>query len=142
MLFCIISPVIGKSVDLESYDIKKYLDMNMITKAESADGSYDKNVQELFRNRITDDMTEKLKDKGYISDNVKIEIDKDCNITKVEIINISKIKDEKTDKTKIDKIEIGVIKDKDDEVKKSEKEKLIDYINDNYGVEKKNIIIN
>ncbi len=122
--------------------------MNTITKKESSGDTYDKNVQELFKNRITDDMKEKLKGKGYKSDNVKVEIDKDCNITKVEIMNIYKVKEndskeEKVEKTKIDKIEIGNIKDKDEnEIKKSEKEKLIDYINESYGVEKNNIIIN
>jgi len=143
-LFCIISPVIGKNIDLESYNIEKYLNMETVTKTESASDTYDENVKEMFKNKMSDEIKEKIKDKGYMSNNVQIEVDGKCNITKIKISNVSKLKqnDEQNKiQMQVNKIEVGIKEDNKDKIEESDKEVLINFINENYKVDKKSIIV-
>lgn len=145
-LFCIISPVIGKNIDLENYNIEKYLSLNMITKTEDAENTYDENVQEMFKNKMSEDIKDKIKSKGYMSNNIQIEIDSDCNITKIKILNIYKLKENKDSEQnkiqmQVNKIEVGTRENDDDKIEESEKNMLVDYINENYKVDKKDIVV-
>jgi len=131
-LFCIISPVIGKNIDLESYNIEKYLNMETVTKTESASDTYDENVKEMFKNKMSDE------------NNVQIEVDGKCNITKIKISNVSKLKqnDEQNKiQMQVNKIEVGIKEDNKDKIEESDKEVLINFINENYKVDKKSIIV-
>ncbi len=146
ILFCIISPVIGKNIDLENYNIEKYLDMNMITTTEKNSDTYDENVQEMFKDKMSEDIKEKIKTKGYMSNNVQIEIDDDCNITKIKVLNIYKLEENKDSEQnkiqmQVNKIEVGTKMQEENKIEDDDKNMLIDFINEKYSVDKKNIII-
>lgn len=145
-LFCIISPVIGKNIDLENYNIEKYLNIETISKTENSDNTYDENVKEMFKNKMADEVREKIKTKGYMSSNIQIEVDNDCNITKIKILNTYKINERENNnqnkiQMQVNKIEIGIKEDDESKMEESDKNDLIDLINENYSVNKENIIV-
>lgn len=165
-LFCIINPVIGKNINLEDYGIEKYLNVEIAEEKEKT-SEYDANVIEIFKKKVIENISSELEAKGYKSDNIELQVDKDCNIKKIKISNIYELKEnkqeedtnsknskenEKNNKTNgenkietnvenVQKVEIGI---KDTPVKgiaESDKQTLIDYLSENYKIDKKLITI-
>ena len=150
VLFCIISPVIGKSFNLSEYNIEKYLDFPDST-SKNEIYTYDENVKNTFKNNLIYNIQSQLKAKGYTAKNIDVEIDDECNILKIKIANIyenEKEEERKNDEIYINKVETNInsveidMKDKPTSgMAISDKNSLIEYISENYHVDKNNIII-
>ena len=123
ILFCIIHPVIGKSINLDDYNLKNYVvgdgfnekagnsyeDYVKIKSTNEKAGvnnknSVNKNGEEQYTNRINDefkkrlinDIRKKLNTMGYNSENISVDFDNDYNITHLEISNIKKYNNEES----------------------------------------------
>ena len=121
ILFCIIHPVIGKSINLDDYNLKNYVVGNDFDEETGNSNEYygtiksvnekagvnnknsvNKNGEEQYTNRINDefkkrlinDIGKKLNTMGYNSENISVDFDNDYNITHLEISNIKKYNNE------------------------------------------------
>lgn len=149
ILFYIINPVVGKQLNLNEFSLDEYLSVDAKTNSEETN-IYDNTVKETFKNKVIYNIKSQLNSKGYESDNIKIEIDDECNILKIIISEVYENKEETKEKDKsqiiVNKIDTSV-ESMDIKEKKTkgmaiiDKNNLIDYLADNYQIDKKNIII-
>ncbi len=145
ILFYIINPVVGKQLNLNEFNLDEYLSVDAKTNSEETD-IYDNTVKETFKNKVIYNIKSQLNSKGYESDNIKIEIDDKCNILKISILEVYENKEENKSQIIINKIDTSV-ESVDIKEKKTkgmaiiDKNNLIDYLADNYQIDKKNIII-
>ena len=163
ILFTIISPILGKitNIDLDNIDYEKYfekLDTSQ-TISQTLTKNNDKSIEEIYENNIKQDMKAKLKEQGYIVENIvlNIELKNELNYGKISNVNLSIYK-EKEEKNatqtntiivnKIEKVIIGNNVQKSsnnsskESLKESEKDEIKKYISSVYEVNKKNIKIN
>ena len=149
ILFYIINPVVGKQLNLNEFSLDEYLSVDAKTNSEETN-IYDNTVKETFKNKVIYNIKSQLNSKGYESDNIKIEIDDECNILKIIITEVYENKEETKEKDKskiiVNKIDTSVesvdIKEKKTKgIAIIDKNNLIDYLADNYQIDKKNIII-
>lgn len=163
ILFTIISPILGKitNIDLDNIDYEKYfkdLDTSQ-TVSQSLTKNNDKSIEEIYENNIKQDMKAKLKEQGYIVENIdlNIEFKNESNYGKITSICLSVYKQkEEKDSTKTNTITVNKIEnvtigntlknvtnsaDKEN-IKESEKSEIKKYISSVYEVNKKNIKIN
>lgn len=163
ILFTIISPILGKitNIDLDNIDYEKYfkdLDTSQ-TVSQSLTKNNDKSIEEIYENNIKQDMKAKLKEQGYIVENIdlNIEFKNKSNYGKITSIFLSVYKQkEEKDSTKTNTITVNKIEnvtigntlknvtsstDKEN-IKESEKSEIKKYISSVYEVNKKNIKIN
>lgn len=166
ILFTIISPILGKitNIDLDNIDYEKYfkeLDTSQ-TISQSLTQNNDKSIEEIYENNIKQDMKAKLKEQGYIVENIdlNIEFKNEVNYGKINSVNLSVYKTEESEETsensktntitvdKVEKVTIGnTIKNTSnnqnkENIKESEKNEIKKYISSIYEVTKKNIKIN
>ncbi len=149
ILFYIINPVVGKQLNLNEFSLDEYLSVDAKTNSEETN-IYDNTVKETFKNKVIYNIKSQLNSKGYESNNIKIEIDDECNILKIIILEVYENKEETKEKDKsqiiVNKIDTSV-ESVDIKEKKTkgmaiiDKNNLIDYLADNYQIDKKNIII-
>lgn len=99
ILFCIIHPVIGKSVNLDDYNFENYAgngnfigNTNFIENTENGSSAYqyNKSVNDEFKKRFIEDVSTKLNTMGYSSNNIDVLFDKDYNIKHLKILNTKK----------------------------------------------------
>ena len=190
ILFYIINPVVGKQLNLNEFSLDEYLNVEAETNSEETN-IYDNTVKETFKSKVIYNIRSQLNSKGYESDNIKVEIDDECNILKIVIRDVyenskksSNKSDEKNnsesgEKNSNENDEKSNIKNNNQNTesnKKEENEKdneksivvnkvetsissvdikeekvkgmaiidqnnLIDYLSENYQIDKKNIII-
>lgn len=156
ILFCIISPVIGKEIDLNEFNVDKYLNVE-VSRSNEESNIYDSNVKEMFKSKVIYNIKSQLNSKGYESNNIEVDIDDKCTILKIRIANIYENEGKNKNDNKeniehttvvINKIETNVIaSDTNIKEKKasgmaiSDKNSLIDYLSENYQIDKKNIVI-
>ena len=149
ILFYIINPVIGKQLDLNEFNLDDYL--NVDTKVSDEETNiYDNTVKETFKNKVVYNIKSQLNSKGYESNNVNVEIDDKCNILKISILDVyessEKNNEDNESKIVINKVETNIdsVDIKEKKVKGMaiiDKNSLIDYLADNYQIDRKNIII-
>ena len=145
ILFYIINPVVGKQLNLNEFSLDEYLSVDAKTNSEETN-IYDNTVKETFKNKVIYNIKSQLNSKGYESDNIKIEIDDKCNILKISILEVYENKEKDKSQIIINKIDTSV-ESVDIKEKKTkgmaiiDKNNLIDYLADNYQIDKKNIII-
>lgn len=164
ILFTIISPVIGKfvNVDLKDIDYEKYFKEieTQETISQSLTTNNEKAMGEIYISNLKADMKNKLEEKGYKVENVnlKVELEDEKNYGKVNEIllsiskqnkEVSKTKENNTIAiNKIENVKIGnkVENTKQEKVSKyienSDKNQIKDYLASVYDVKKKNIRIN
>lgn len=164
ILFTIISPVIGKFVnlDLKDIDYEKYFKEieTQETISQSLTTNNEKAMGEIYISNLKADMKNKLEEKGYKVENInlKVELEDEKNYGKVNEIAlvVSKLKEaDNTNKenntiaiNKIENVKIGNKVENIKEVKtskeigNSEKSEIKDYLANVYDVKKKNIRIN
>lgn len=164
ILFTIISPVIGKfvNVDLKDIDYEKYFKEieTQETISQSLTTNNEKAMGEIYISNLKADMKNKLEEKGYSVENIKlkVELEDEKNYGKINEIElfVSKLKDEdNTNKennniaiSKIENVKIGNELENTNEVKaskdigNSDKNQIKDYLASVYDVKKKNIRIN
>lgn len=164
ILFTIISPIIGKfaNIDLKDIDYEKYFKETETqeTISQNLATNNEKTMEEIYINNLKADMKNKLEEKGYIVENLSlnIEVNDEKNYGKVnEIVLIVSKLEEKSDKdkenntiaiNKVEEVKIGNkisettnIKNKK-EISNSDKNEIKDYLSSVYDVKKKNIRIN
>ncbi len=166
ILFTIISPILGKitNIDLDNIEYEKYfkeLDTSQVI-SQSLTKNNDKSIEEIYENNIKQDMKAKLKEQGYIVENIDLDIEfkNELNYGKISRVNLLIYKQKEANNpvqaneanmvtvNKIDKVTIGnTIKNDSnnqgkDKLKESEKNEIKKYISSVYEINKKSIKVN
>lgn len=166
ILFTILAPILGKitNIDLDNIDYEKYfkeLDTSSVA-SQSLTKNNDKSIEEIYENNIKQDMKAKLKEQGYIVENIdlNIEFENEKNYGKISSVSLSVYKTKENEDTsgsiktntitvnKVEKITIGnttkniTNNSVKESLKESEKNEVKKYISSVYEVNKKNIKIN
>ena len=131
ILFCVISPVSSKVINIDDYDIGNYVKVNDET---NQNKNYISTVNEEFENKMIENIKEELKNIGFKSDNVSIKFDKDYNLIEIKISNVKKYKE-------INKIEITT-KDNNEKISGLEEQKIKEIFSKKYSIDKNKIFIN
>ena len=169
ILFTIISPVISKITDIDFQDIdyEEYFKQTETYQTMSQDlsNNNDKSVEEIYISNLKQDMKNKLQEKGYIAENIEVDIElkDEANYGKINKIILSVYKNEESNDdvykdtstntisiNKIEEVKIGNnvnnvntnIQVKKGEIKNSEKNEIKEYLSGVYEINKKNIKIN
>lgn len=168
ILFTVLSPILGKitNIDFGNIDYDKYL-WEFETSCVMSDSlvqNNDKTTIEMYINNLKQDMKSKLKEQGYIVNNVDVEIEmkNEKNYGKIKSISLRLYKSEKENEeedkeeerikfsisvNKIEEVKIinnttNTKNSKKEEIKNSEKNEIKRYLSSVYEVNKKNIKIN
>lgn len=110
ILFSILSPVVGKNLNLSDYNLDNYLEIETRDIGE-ASTTYDDNIKNTFKNKVKYNIEAQLKSRGYIANNIDLEIDDKCNILKIIISDIyenKKEEDTEEGKIVINKVETNI----------------------------------
>ncbi len=169
ILFTIISPVISKITDIDFQDIdyEEYFKQTETYQTMSQDlsNNNDKSVEEIYISNLKQDMKNKLQEKGYIAENIEVDIElkDEANYGKINKIILSVYKNEESNDdvykdtstntisiNKIEEVKIGNnvnnvntnIQVKKGEIKNGEKNEIKEYLSGVYEINKKNIKIN
>ena len=153
VLFAVISPVIGKDIDIDLNEFNLSLD-NTTT---SLDETNNKNINDIFVTNLVQDIKSKLNNKGYSCENVELQTNEKYEVEKITITGIYEVEeDEEKKKKNENKVEINSISinevqigEKENSIKeqvvkgipKSEEKDLKEYLSETYNVKEKNISI-
>lgn len=160
VLIIIIQPIVlnstGNNIKIPDLNYKKYFDEDVIeSTVEDFDDTNSKLIKQTYIKNINSDIIQKLKQKGYEVISCNVEIDDCDNYGKIKSIDIA-ITDSKKQKEdneynenkigieniKIDNNPENIKKYEDSNVSDEEKQKIIEYISEEYSVSKIDIIIN
>ena len=156
ILFTIISPIVGKisgqNLNNIEFDYEKYFNNTQTYETLSQDliSTNDANVEAIYINRLKEDMTNKIKEKGYNVEtiDIKIELNNTDNYGKLKKVNIEISKIENENKNNVKKIEIKVgntvdnTSENKNNISQSQIRSIKEYISSVYNIEQKNIYIN
>lgn len=144
VLFSIISPVVGKNVEL---DLEKY-DLDLESSNNKTEESTKNSINEMYNTNLKQDIINKIKNRGYGCEKVELETKENYEINKILISGIYEIKEENIEtvnKIVINEIEIGKKEKIKEQVVKgipnSEEKKLKEYLSQTYDVKENNIRI-
>ena len=156
VLFAVISPVIGKDLDIDLNEFNISLD-NTTT---SLDETNEQNINDIFVTNLTQDIKSKLNNKGYGCEEVTLETNDNYEVEKITITGIyeveeeedeDEVKEESKNNVKINSININEVQigEKENSIKdqvvkgipKSEEKDLKEYLSETYNVKEKNISI-
>lgn len=145
VLFAVISPVAGKSLDLNLNDLNIDLEKNTNT----IESNTQENINDMYITNLKQDIANKLKNKGYGCEKVELITKEDYEIEEMEIIGIYESEDddiEKIDQIIINEVQIGEKENSIQEqtvkgIPMSEEKKLKEYLSETYNVMEKNIRI-
>lgn len=169
VLFTIVSPIITKFTgeDIEVSDIldlEEYIEETKESSKiqNSVSDTNENSIMEIYKSRLKDDMTAKINSKGYSVNSIDIEISDDENYSILKVtLAVNKIEEENKNTSKknenilevneIEKVEINIqnnettneiVETEENEITKSEKKELKEYISGVYEVSEDNITIN
>ena len=153
VLFAVISPVIGKDINIDLNELNISLD-NTNTSLEETNKE---NINDIFVTNLVQDIKSKLNNKGYSCENVELQTNENYEVEKITITGIYEVEDdeEKEEKNEnkveinsisINEVQIGEKENsiKDQVVKgipESEEKDLKEYLSETYNVKEKNISI-
>lgn len=155
IVYTIINPVIGsfKGEDLNNYiKVENYIksSSNALQTNEVSDNAQS-SIKKIYAQNLQNDLKTKLKEKGYISNNINISISNDdkYNIERIDIKVDEKVtnsnQDEKQVKTIVDNIKAIKIKVKKDDsqnnaiITENDKNEIKEYIKQIYQIDLNNI---
>lgn len=155
IVYTVISPVIGsfKGEDLNNYiKVENYIQSssNALKTNEVSDNAQS-SIKKIYAQNLQNDLKTKLKEKGYISNNINISISNDdkYNIERIDIKVDEKVtnsnQDEKQVKTIVDNIKAIKIKVKKDDsqnnaiITENDKNEIKEYIKQIYQIDLNNI---
>lgn len=155
IVYTIISPVIGsfKGEDLNNYiKVENYIQSssNALQTNEVSDNAQS-SIKKIYAQNLQNDLKTKLKEKGYISNNINISISNDdkYNIERIDIKVDERVtnsnQDEKQVKTIVDNIKAIKIKVKKDDsqnntiITENDKNEIKEYIKQIYQIDLNNI---
>lgn len=111
ILFSILSPIVGKNLSLDDYNFDNYLTIET-SEIQDASSTYNESIRSSFKSKVTYNIESQLKSRGYIANNINVEIDDECNILKINISDIyeNKKEDEENEdgKIAINKVETNI----------------------------------
>ena len=155
IVYTIISPVIGsfKGEDLNNYiKVENYIQSNSnALKTNEVSDNAQSSIKKIYSQNLQNDLKTKLKEKGYISNNINISISNDdkYNIERIDIKvdeNVTNSnQDEKQVKTIVDNIKAIKIKVKKDDsqnnaiITENDKNEIKEYIKQIYQIDLNNI---
>lgn len=168
ILFTIISPILGKitNFDLKEIDYENYFKNTDTYQAmsENLTSKNDESVEQIYITNLKQDMTQKLKEKGYLAQKIaiKLNLEEGDNYGRLNSIYliasaIEDTKEEQEDNTisnkveisKVEKVSIGnkITNIQTQETKKSalsnsQKKEIKKYLASVYEVKEKNITVN
>lgn len=117
ILFCILNPVVGKQINFENV-FNKFAVNESKTIAKSTE--YDNELNENFEEKIKEYINKKIKEEGYISNNIEVEIDKEYKVKKIKIGNMKKYSE-----SIINEVNIS-LKDENEKIGENVKKKIIE----------------
>lgn len=154
VLFSVISPVVGKDIDLNLNEFNLNISQNTST----IETNVQNNINDIYITNLKQDVISKLKNKGYGCKNVNIEVSDNYDVKQLKIDEIYEIEEDDSNKENsdstskvntviINEVQIG---EKDNSIKEqvtkgipsSDEKELKEYLSETYGVEEKNISIN
>ena len=152
VLFSVISPVVGKNIDIDLENYSLELETNTTINENNTEDS----INEIYTTNLKQDIISKLQNKGYGCESVEIEVIENYEIEKITIKGIYEMKEDvesensnnisKVNEVIINSVQIG---EKENSIKEqvvkgisqSEEKELKKYLNETYAVKEKNIII-
>ena len=117
ILFCILNPVVGKQINFENV-FNQFAVKESKTIAKSTE--YDNELNENFEEKIKEYINKKIKEEGYISNNIEVEIDKEYKVKKIKIGNMKKYSE-----SIINEVNIS-LKDENEKIGENVKKKIIE----------------
>ena len=164
VLFAIIQPIIvkvtGESIAISNFNYEKYFDEDILEiSTEEFENNNSKLIKQAYIDNIKEDIKSKIIKKGYKIINCNIEIEEDeYKDTYGTIQNISlKIEKQENEEEQddndiinVENIDINISNNtsnsntnttKESKLSDNEKIKIIEYLSDEYSIEKKNIVI-
>ena len=155
IVYTIISPVIGsfKGEDLNNYiKVENYIQSSSnALQTNAVSDNAQSSIKKIYAQNLQNDLKTKLKEKGYISNNINISISNDdkYNIERIDIKVDEKVtnsnQDEKQVKTIVDNIKAIKIKVKKDDsqnnaiITENDKNEIKEYIKQIYQIDLNNI---
>lgn len=143
ILFSIISPLISKLTN-EKFDFGSNILEKYNTKYENYN-SIDQNreIIEVYKDNLTKEIANSLKDKGYNIGKIEISIDAtDSNFGSINSIKIELLDDSKNVEA-VNKIEIDVSNKRENNNNSNEShDEIKNYLSETYNIDKQNILIN
>ncbi len=148
VVFTIISPIIAKINNKEKIDLEKYMDVNVSNETIETSATVDTNkyIEEVYKEKLKEDVKEKLLSINYETKNVNLEIETKNDNTYGSILSlevtVSKEREEKSENTiRINKVTIGENnKDKAD-LTKEEIDKIKKCLAENYKIDEEKISV-
>lgn len=148
VVFTIISPIIAKINNKEKIDLEKYLDVNVSNETMETSATVDTNkyIEELYKEKLKEDVKEKLLSINYETKNVNLEIETKNDNTYGSILSlevtVSKEKEEKSENTiRINKVTIGENNRDKADLTKEEIDKIKKCLAENYKIDEEKISV-
>ena len=163
ILFSIISPIISNfsEFDLNNIDLNTYVEETKVASSSEVvnQDSMDVRLNQIYKQELEKDITEKLEEKGYIIENCEVNCsikDSNSQIEKI-ILKLSKNKDNNeiesiesrlvTEIQKVQKVQVKVDESETEEEKtsnltKTDIEEIKNFLTNEYGVSEKCLKIN
>lgn len=148
VVFTIISPIIAKINNKEKIDLEKYLDVNVSNETIETSATVDTNkyIEEVYKEKLKEDVKEKLLSINYETKNVNLEIETKNDNTYGSILSlevtVSKEKEEKSENTiRINKVTIGENNRDKADLTKEEIDKIKKCLAENYKIDEEKISV-
>lgn len=132
IIYTIFSPLIGNK--LNSIDFSKslsYQEKEIKNSTNQVKINYDKQIENTYKEKFKESLTEELKEKGYEIEKFETEVKYENNDIKTEKLKISIKKFNKDKQTKVEKVTIT----DESKIQPEEIEKLKQEIGSNYNIE-------
>lgn len=160
ILFTIVSPIITKITNQDfEFDESKYEEFfknsTYEISSQSLEEENDNQIKDLYLNNIKSDVKQKLKEQGYIVEEIQIEADLESEEAygKIKKMNLQikkgETKQEENKISPVNRIEIGEKKEEENQISENEEkigggeiQEIKTYLSTTYDVEKKQIKIN
>lgn len=165
VLFTIIQPIIikatGESINISDFNYNKYFDEDILeSSTQDFENNNSKLIKQAYIDNIKEDIQNKINKRGYELISCSIDIEDDENKDTYGTIQSISLKIEKQEKEivekssniiKVENIDINISNNtsisnndttKESNLSGDEKIKIIEYLSDEYSIEKENIVIN
>lgn len=89
VLFAVISPVIGKNIDLNLNEFN----LSVNSEESNLDETSQEQINDLYTTNLKQDIISKIKNKGYNCENIKLKTNENYEVLEINIIGIYELKD-------------------------------------------------
>ena len=89
VLFAVISPVIGKKIDLNLNEFN----LSVNSEESNLDETSQEQINDLYTTNLKQDIISKIKNKGYNCENIKLKTNENYEVLEINIIGIYELKD-------------------------------------------------